>query len=1361
MVEDLTGLPMANASLLDEATAAAEAMVMCVEKAERKKLTFWIQTETHPQTIAVMATRAEPIKITIKVGSPAEIERGLDGSVAGILLSYPTTDGRVDDYRDLAAKAHAAGASVVMATDLLALTLLTPPGELGADIAIGSAQRFGVPMGFGGPHAAFMSCKDEFRRIIPGRLIGVSRDAKGKVAYRLALQTREQHIRREKALSNICTAQVLLAIMASMYAVYHGPEGLVQIAQRVRGFAAVTAAGLTRLGFAPRAGTYFDTLRVDLDAHHQAEVLARALDRGINLRRYTDGVGISCDETTTHTDIHDLLEAFAAVKGEAELPFAIEELIESTEMPKLALSRTSTFLTHPTFSRYHAEHEILRYINRLQAKDLSLTTSMIPLGSCTMKLNATTEMIPVTWPEFGRIHPFAPAEQWGGYKAMFEQLETWLAEITGFAQVSLQPNSGAQGEYAGLLAIRAYHRSRGDDHRTICLIPQSAHGTNPASAVLAGMEVVVVATAPDGTIDLGDLRAKAEKHSKQLGAVMVTYPSTHGVFEEGVKQLCEIVHANGGQVYMDGANLNAQLGLTRPGDIGADVCHLNLHKTFCAQVGTPIALPGGVARPIERLIAGSSVYGWSKAEDGIREARLLHVFRTGRKPCVQVTLQDGRTIVCTPDHRVLTTSGWVEAGQLRPSHRVIAGPDLPLDDDSSDVDSERAFQAKYDELALSMGTETERERTLAFFRLLGAVCSDGSYSQSEWRGQMRRTMLFHFGTRLDAQRAIADIALLTGGMESKISKSHNVFVVAAPAKLTAALGAVIGEPGRRVSSSQTLPAVILAASTPLAAIREFVGALFGGDGCAPVIVHLMKAPATLKPVKFTQTHSNPAILGLSQRQLCEALARLGVTATTDSITRVPTSNLKNANKDERWSGGVTIIDGLLFAERVGFRYCAHKSARLSAAAAFWRLKRKVNSQRVEVARRALSRTVVQLGPKGVWAPAVADAYQELATEQPILSPYYASFAGTKRVSKQVLVNAIEGQKSIEPTLRRTNRRVQVAAIGRGGASTGVPGVKEFFAEIGVTAWFNQHTPAGNAYKVTYAVKQDAVVEPTFHLGVVDVRSVGERDVYDLTVDQLHSFLANGAVVHNCIPHGGGGPGMGPIAVAKHLAPYLPGHPLAPPGTQSVGPVSAAAFGSASILPISFSYIAMMGEAGLRKATEVAILGANYIAHRLGAHYPVLYTGRGGRVAHELILDCRPFKKTSGIEAEDIAKRLMDYGFHAPTMSFPVPGTLMVEPTESESKAELDRFCEAMIAIREEIRAIESGAMDKANNPLKNAPHTAAAVTGTEWDRPYSREQAAYPAPWLRVHKYWPPVARVDNAYGDRNLMCSCPPIDSY
>ncbi|MEO6771435.1 MAG: aminomethyl-transferring glycine dehydrogenase [Kofleriaceae bacterium] len=822
MIEDLTGLAMANASLLDEATAAAEAMHMCFGQADHKRAKFWVHDATHPQTIAVMQTRAEPLGIELAVGTLAQIEAGLDATVAGVLISYPSTDGQVLDHRALCAKIHAAGAYVAMATDLLALALLVPPGELGADIAIGTAQRFGVPMGFGGPHAAFLATKDDFRRQIPGRIIGVSRDAKGKTAFRLALQTREQHIRREKATSNICTAQVLLAVMASMYAVYHGPEGLTAIAKRVHAFTTLVASGLARLGFKVRPGTYFDTLRLDLDAHHQASVLAKAVEHGVNLRRYDDGVGISCDETTTLSDVGAVLEAF----GE---PLDLEQLVVATTVVELpaGVKRTSPFLTHPTFSRYHSEHEMLRYITRLCAKDLSLTTSMIPLGSCTMKLNATSEMVPVTWPAIGGLHPFAPAEQWGGYRALFERLEAWLGEITGLPAVSLQPNSGAQGEYAGLLAIRGYHQARGDHHRTVCLIPQSAHGTNPASAVMAGMQVVVVASTPDGTIDLADLRNKAEQHRHNLAALMVTYPSTHGVFEEGIREVCEIVHAAGGQVYMDGANMNAQVGLTRPAAIGADVCHLNLHKTFC------------------------------------------------------------------------------------------------------------------------------------------------------------------------------------------------------------------------------------------------------------------------------------------------------------------------------------------------------------------------------------------------------------------------------------------------------------------------------------------------------------------------------------------------------IPHGGGGPGMGPIAVKQHLAPYLPGHPLAAAGTQPVGPVSAAPWGSASILPISFAYIAMMGEPGLRRATEVAILNANYIAKRLGADYPVLYTGLNGRVAHELILDCRQFKKTSGIEVEDIAKRLMDYGFHAPTMSFPVPGTLMIEPTESETKGELDRFCAAMIAIRAEIAEIEAGAMDRTNNPLKNAPHTAAAVTGTEWDRPYTREQAAYPAPWLRVHKYWPPVARVDNAYGDRNLVCACPPVDAY
>ena len=1365
MVEELTGLGMANASLLDEATAAAEAMMMCFENVARARKTFWADAATHPQTLAVMRTRAVPLGIKLVIAPPSEWK--LDaGDTCGALLSYPATDGTVVDHRALIARVHAAQGPVVIATDLLALTLLTPPGELGADIAIGSAQRFGVPMGFGGPHAAFLSCKDEFRRQIPGRIIGVSRDAKGKTAFRLALQTREQHIRREKATSNICTAQVLLAVMASMYAVYHGPEGLLRIAQRVRGFTSVIAAGLTRLGHAPRAGAFFDTLRVDLDAHRQAEVLQLATDRGLNLRRYEDGVGISCDETTNLGDVHALLVAFHAGRG--ELLVDVAELVKSTDLPALpaGLSRTSAFLTHPTFSRYHAEHELLRYVNRLQAKDLSLTTSMIPLGSCTMKLNATTEMIPVTWPEFGRIHPFAPAEQWGGYKAMFEQLETWLAEITGFAAVSLQPNSGAQGEYAGLLAISAYLVAKGEAHRKVCLIPQSAHGTNPASAVLAGMQVVVVASKTDGTIDLEDLATKAEQHANDLAAVMVTYPSTHGVFEDGIGEVCAVVHKHGGLVYMDGANMNAQVGLTRPGDIGADVCHLNLHKTFCLAAGTQVALPGGVTRPIEHMLSASHVYGWSEQDDGVRPARLEAMVRTGRKSCVQITLQDGRTITCTPDHRVRTTAGWIEAGQLIPAnHRIVMGPGLPAEDCNEDAEAEQAFRVVYDGLELAMSTASSRERTLAFFRLLGATCSDGTSSRSEDRGRVRERIRLYFGTRLDAERALDDVALLTGARPS-IAKS-NTFAINLPNVLVDAIAAVpgMGMAGKKMDSGRTVPDVIVATNTPRAVLREFLGALFGGDGCAPTIVHLVKAPPTLKGVRLSQTHRDPALLAHAQTQICASLRRLGVEAVPDRIVRVPASRIANHGGEPRWSGPIMVVDSLAFAERVGFRYCAHKTTRLSAAAAFWRMKRTVNSQRVDVAKRAFATVAatgfILSGPKPVWASAVAGAYQEVAAGGPILSPYYASFAGTRRVSKQVVINTIEGQKATEPGLRRTNRRVLAAAVGRGGERTGVPALKDFLAEIGAASWFNKHTSRGASYKVTYAAAQEAVVEPTFHLGVVDVRPAGEQVVYDLTVDELHSFLANGAVVHNCIPHGGGGPGMGPIGVTKALAPFLPGHPLAQPGSQPVGPVSAAPWGSASILPISFAYIAMMGEAGLRRATEVAILNANYIAHRLGTHYPVLYTGQNGRVAHELILDCRGFKKTAGIEGEDVAKRLMDYGFHAPTMSFPVPGTLMIEPTESESKAELDRFCDAMIAIRAEIAAIESGQMDRANNPLKNAPHTAAEVTGTEWNHPYPREQAAFPAPWLRAHKYWPPVARVDNAYGDRNLICACPPIDSY
>lgn len=824
MVSDLTGLEIANASLLDEATAAAEAMTMCKRAQKRGNAnTFFVSDKCHPQTIAVVQGRAEPLGINVVVGDATVYD--FSQPSFGALLQYPDSEGAIVDWRAFVEKAHGAGALVVVATDLLALTLLTPPGEFGADIAIGSSQRFGVPMGYGGPHAAFMATRDEFKRIMPGRLVGVSVDSAGNRALRLALQTREQHIRRDKATSNICTAQVLLAIVASMYAVYHGPEGLRRIALRVRLLTSTLAHSLRGLGYIINEGPVFDTLKIRGGPHKQATLVALAEAQRINLRVYVDGaVGVALDETTTVDDVRALLAIF----GAADV-VGLEEIAEQVAVEYGAsFARTSAYLTHPVFNQYHTETEMLRYIFRLQSRDLSLAQAMIPLGSCTMKLNATTEMIPVTWPEFGKLHPFAPRNQAQGYTQLFALLEQALAEITGFAAISLQPNAGSQGEYAGLLAIRAYHLSRGDDDRRVCLIPSSAHGTNPASAVMAGMDVVVVACDERGNVDLDDLRAKADQHGADLAAIMVTYPSTHGVFEEGIVELCRIVHGYGGQVYMDGANMNAQVGLCRPGDIGADVCHLNLHKTFC------------------------------------------------------------------------------------------------------------------------------------------------------------------------------------------------------------------------------------------------------------------------------------------------------------------------------------------------------------------------------------------------------------------------------------------------------------------------------------------------------------------------------------------------------IPHGGGGPGMGPIGVAAHLAPFLPDHPVVEDvgGEQAAATVSAAPWGSPSILPISYAYIAMMGGSGLTLATKIAILNANYIAMRLQPHYPVLYRGDHGFVAHECIVDVRQLK-TVGIEVDDIAKRLMDYGFHAPTMSFPVAGTLMIEPTESESLAEIDRFCDAMIAIREEIRAVENGAADPEQNLLKGAPHTAQMVVADGWDRPYSREDAAYPTAFSRQFKFWPAVGRIDSVYGDRNLVCTCPPIEAY
>ena len=820
LVCELTGMAIANASLLDEATAAAEAMMMAHRlKASEPRSRFLVARDAHPQTIEVVCTRARPLGLDVVVGDPANLP--LDGGTLGVLLQYPATDGGIRNDRALVEQAHAAGALVIVAADLLSLTLLEPPGAWGADMVVGSAQRFGVPLGFGGPHAAFLATRDAFKRQLPGRLVGVSKDARGRPAYRLALGTREQHIRREKATSNICTAQALLANIAAMYAVYHGPQGLKAIAAQVHQRTVELAAGLLALGHRLAHHTFFDTLTVQLvglmadDAHRRADA------RGINLRPVdTRTVGVSLDETSTPADVAELLEIFATDRPRVDVKPVSLGLRASDLAP-----RRSAFLTQPVFNRYHSETEMLRYLRRLEARDFSLCHGMIPLGSCTMKLNATSEMLPLSWPEFAHLHPFAPAVQTRGYQRLCGDLERWLAEITGFAAVSLQPNAGSQGEYAGLLVIRRYHETRGEPHRDVCLIPNSAHGTNPASAVMAGLRVVPVACDAAGNVDLGDLRAKAAQHRERLAALMITYPSTHGVFEEGIRDICASVHEHGGQVYMDGANLNALVGLARPADLGADVGHLNLHKTFC------------------------------------------------------------------------------------------------------------------------------------------------------------------------------------------------------------------------------------------------------------------------------------------------------------------------------------------------------------------------------------------------------------------------------------------------------------------------------------------------------------------------------------------------------IPHGGGGPGVGPIGVAPHLAAFLPGHGVVGLGSeQTVGAVAAAPFGSASLLPISWMYIACMGAEGLTRATQVAILNANYVARRLDPYFPVLYRGAGGLVAHECILDLRPFRT---VTAEDVAKRLMDYGFHAPTLSWPVAGTLMVEPTESESKRELDRFCEAMIAIHAEITAVETGGMDRENNPLKRAPHPADTLALADWDRPYSREQAVFPVPDLRDFKFWPAVARVDNVYGDRNPVCTCAGMEAY
>jgi glycine dehydrogenase len=1353
VVQELCGLEIANASLLDEATAAAEAMTMSHRLANDERQVYFVDERCHPHVLEVLRTRAEPIGIELRMGRAETAD--LAGAF-GALVPYPCTDGTFFDLASFCSRAHDAKVLVTADTDLLACVLVKPPGELGADIAVGNSQRFGVPMGYGGPHAAFMATKTTFQRQMPGRIIGVSRDSHGNPALRMALQTREQHIRRQKATSNICTAQVLLAVCAGAYAVWHGPEGLTRIASRVHTLAEALALGAAEAGLTVVAGPRFDTVCLQVGTR-QAELLARAQQRQINLRALGDDqIVIALDETTGEEDLSDLLAVLGALgaPGVAGAPTLLARA--EAEMPA-SIRRTSPFLRQSVFHRHRSETEMLRFLHHLQVKDLALDASMIPLGSCTMKLNATTEMIPVTWPGFGALHPFAPAEQAKGYADLFRELEGWLAAVTGFAAVSLQPNAGSQGEYAGLLAIRGYHKSRGEhDQRSACLIPVSAHGTNPASAAMAGMEVIPVECDEAGNIDTGDLRLKIEQHRDRLGALMVTYPSTHGVFEESIVEICQLVHAAGGLVYMDGANMNAMVGLCRPADLGADVCHLNLHKTFCLRGDTPVTLDTGVQVPLEQLRVGPPVKAWSEGERGVRAAPLEASYRTGRKECVEITLEDGRTIVCTPDHRVLTTEGWVEAGNLRPgSHRAVVGPEAPLDDREADREAEDRFEAHYGEVQLDMRTPAGRDRTLAFFRLLGAALSDGTYSETQ--ATSRRQIALFFGTRYDAHRAIADIELLTGKRPS-ISPNNQIFGIHLPASLMRAMESLpgFGQPGPRVQTTSTLPEVIRDAATPKAILREFFGGLFGGDGCAPLVVYLDAAPDTLREVRFVQTRVRREVLETLMLEIQQGLARLGVEATIGSSVRA----------DSRWKSYLTVTWGSAFAERVGFRYCAHKSARLTAATAWWRMKETVRAQRQEVASKALEMASQARLPWGsrvsAWRSLVNEAFEQLASSVAVLNPYYAGFQGHLSLNRQHLTAAIEGQMGARPDLlgvRRTHRRAVLPAHNKRGEPTGMPTLLEFLERTGTKGWFNSHTPGGQGYSVTYATpSQEERVEPTMHLGVVSVRPAGIHEVYDLTVTELHSFQANGVVVHNCIPHGGGGPGMGPIGVTAALAPFLPGHPyFVDNGVNNgqQGPVvSAAPWGSASILPISWAYIRMLGGDGLRRATEVAILNANYVASRLDAHFPVLYKGAHGRVAHECILDLRPFKDV-GVQVEDVAKRLMDYGFHAPTMSFPVPGTLMVEPTESENKAELDRFCEAMIAIRKEIGQVASGQVPVAQSALRHAPHTALDVTRPDWDRPYDRQTAAFPTDHTRAHKYWPTVGRIDNVYGDRNLFCSC------
>ncbi len=1365
---DLTGLAVSNSSLLDEATAASEAIIMCYHHCNNyldKRKNVIVSKQCHPQTIAVIKTRLSRFH-NIKIILDDNIENIDPETIACVVLQYPGTDGRVENnlkerIKDFKSK----GIYVIIGSDLLSLTLLQPPGNFGADICYGTSQRFGIPLNFGGPHAAFISCKNEMKRSIPGRIVGKSRDAHGQIAYRLCLQTREQHIRRERATSNICTSQALLAHTSALYAVYHGKRGLKKIALKIHRMAIVLSKSFEKLGYMVNNHGYeiFDTVLISLDNACMAEnIMNLAYKMEYNLRRIDPKcISISLDEATSVKDIDNLIGIFSEAIGVLQTIYAID-IDQSLKYDDINYSkdtiRIGSFLEHAIFRDYQSETKLLRYIYYLSRKDYGLQEGMIPLGSCTMKLNASVEMEPITWPEFSHIHPFSPHDQTEGYRELFSQLEKLLCEITGFSACTLQPNAGSQGELTGLLMIRAYHDSLDQPHRKICLIPTSAHGTNAASAALAGMIIKNINCDSYGNVDIKHLESTLEECGIEVSCMMITYPSTHGVFEKHICDIVNLVHKYGGQIYLDGANMNAQCGLTNPAIIGADCCHLNLHKTYCFCEGSMIRLANGLERKIEELNIGDDISAYDEIHDGISSGKLTALYSTGSKECVKITLEDGRTINCTPDHLILTKDGWIEAGNLMENdYRIIIGPEGTHD---YITDNEKDWYKKYDEIELSMKTNTKREQTLAFFRIMGYLLTDGTCCLE--KSNSRVHMRISFGSIYDAKMATNDIYKLTN-FYPKISKNESeskgiTYNIKIPFKLKRAILTVDGfpSPGKKIHRNIFIPDCVLDIKTPKAIRREFFGGLFGGDGCSPVITHLHNNPDNMRGVRFSQTRTNQKDAEDMINSIISGLDLLDIKSYLNF-----SKQQKSVNDEPRWKSELIVDISTKFAERIGFRYCTHKTARLTVATAWWRMRETIIAQRNEVAQIAM--IICDNIRKGkndrTWDQITAQAFLNLSLEEKILNPYYTSFMGNSRITRQNLNNSIYGHpREVTKNMRRSGSRIVIPPTNKKGESTGIPTLNQFLTSCGTINWFSEHTD-GSDYKVTYATSQESLVEPVISLKVIDVRPAGKKEVYDITVENLHNFMANGVVAHNCVPHGGGGPGMGPVCVAKHLIPFLPTHPMVKISDisvndeNSIGTISAAPWSSASILPISWMYINLMGSEGLRRATEIAILNSNYMMQKLKNVFPIRYTNPNKTVGHEFILDMNNLRKYN-IKSTDIAKRLQDYGFHPATIDFPVPNTMMIEPTESENLFEIDRFINALTMIASEIEDIKNGVYDTKNNVIKHAPHTIEECTSSNWDNPYSREMASFPVKSLRERKFWPRIKRIDDVYGDQNFQCT-------